>query len=153
MLEQQSQIEQRADRDEEQSQQDVAERADDDFDLMSVFRFREQHAGEKRAERHRQARQHASPTPHRARQATRSRVNRSVLRERPISWNNGRTSHRRKVSTNASATAARSTALADRAEIEVLGAAGKRALERQQRDESEILKQQNARRRREHACD
>jgi hypothetical protein len=48
-------VQQHADRDEEQPEQHVAERLDVLFHLMAVRRFGDQHAGHERAERHRQA--------------------------------------------------------------------------------------------------
>src|SRR6185312_1584165 len=49
------QIEVHADADEEQAEQDVAKRLDVLFDLIAVLGFRDQHAGQKRAQRERQA--------------------------------------------------------------------------------------------------
>ena len=54
-------VEQHADRDEEQAEQDVAERPDDAFDLVAVFGFGQHHAREEGAERHRQAGHLRSP--------------------------------------------------------------------------------------------
>ena len=106
LAEQQLQIEQRADRDEEQAEQHVAERPDDGLELVAVLGFREQHAGEKPAQAPATDRPRASPTRRRASTSSVASVNSSVLRARPISWNSGRTSQRRNVSTSASAIAA-----------------------------------------------
>ncbi len=48
-------VERHADADEEESEQEALERLDLRFDLVAVFRIGEQHAGEERAERHRDA--------------------------------------------------------------------------------------------------
>ena len=64
-------VEQHADGDEEQAQQDVAERPDDAFDLVAVFGFGQHHSREECAQRHRQARHVAKPTPTPARPAAR----------------------------------------------------------------------------------
>ena len=70
-------------------------------------------------------------------------VNRSVLRARPISWNNGRTSQRRIVSTSASAIAARRIGPKIDSGAQVLEASGQGGLERKQRHEGEILEQED----------
>src|ERR1700682_5747754 len=51
-----AQIEVHADGDEKQSQEHVAKRLDVLLDLVAVFGFRDQHPGEKRAERKRESR-------------------------------------------------------------------------------------------------
>jgi hypothetical protein len=48
-------VERHADGEEEQPEQDAAERLDVGFELMAEGRGRQQHAGEERAHRHRQA--------------------------------------------------------------------------------------------------
>ena len=48
-------VERHADAEEEQAEQDAAERLDVDLELMPEARFRQHHAGEERAHRHRQA--------------------------------------------------------------------------------------------------
>ena len=50
----QPQVEQHSDREEEQAEQDRAERLDVAFELVPVGRFGQHHAGDERAERHRQ---------------------------------------------------------------------------------------------------
>jgi hypothetical protein len=54
-LEQYPEVDSHADRYEEQAEQQTLERLDRGLDLVPVFGLREQHAGEKRAQRHRQA--------------------------------------------------------------------------------------------------
>ena len=55
LLYDQAQIDRHADGDEEQAQQQALERLDVGFQFVAVFRIGQQHAGEKRAQRHRQA--------------------------------------------------------------------------------------------------
>lgn len=48
------QIDKHADADKEQAEENVAERADVRLDLVAIMAFAQQHAGQKRAQRHRQ---------------------------------------------------------------------------------------------------
>ena len=56
MAEQHGEFDAHADRDEEEAEQHALEGLDRRLDLVAVFRFGEEHAGEECAERHRQSR-------------------------------------------------------------------------------------------------
>ena len=61
MAEEQAQVDEHADADEKQAQQHVAKWTDVGFDLMAIVAFPEQHAGEKGAQCHGQAKQVGQP--------------------------------------------------------------------------------------------
>ena len=142
---QQAQVEQHADRDEEQAEQHVAERADDGLDLVPVFGLGEQHAGEKGAERERQADAVGDPgrgqrdQQHREREQLVAPVTRDLEEQRPHEPAAGQ-QHEREPERR----------LADReperARPEVRAAGGDGGRDREEQHEREVLEQKHAER-------
>ena len=85
--------------------ENVAERPDDDLDLMAIFGFGNHHPGEKRAERERQAGEIRSPRRSQHDEQHGEREELAQPRLWAITWKSGRSSQRPAASTTMSANA------------------------------------------------